>query len=153
MIRRILDRLFRREMLFNSSGEVYMERWIVFRRPSGRGVYIHHFIRSDDRRAPHDHPAAFISIGISGRYTEEYWGLTDEYDLFEDPQLYKVETLTAPWIRRFPATYLHRINVDRGCWTLVYHGKNVRDWGFVTVNGIWWDWRDCLSEDDQRRGA
>src|SRR6202040_601720 len=53
----------------------YMLRWFLFRskRDWLPRLYLHKFLRSDDDRAPHDHPWWFISIMLKGSYTEHRW--------------------------------------------------------------------------------
>jgi hypothetical protein len=38
------------------------------------------------------------------------------------------------------ATDLHRIELDKPCWTLFIRGPSCREWGFLTDDG-WVDWR------------
>jgi hypothetical protein len=54
----------------------------------------------------------------------------------------------APWIRTFPANYIHRISLidRRPCWTLVMVLKNVRPWGFWH-GGTWVPWREYVASD------
>jgi len=48
----------------------YMLRWNIIRVGKLPRVYLHRFCRSDEDRAPHDHPWWFISIILRGRYIE-----------------------------------------------------------------------------------
>ena len=76
----------------------------------------------------HDHPKRFVSIGLKGRYVEETPNGEREY--------------SAPWIRTFPATHIHRLRLYPGedVWTMVAVFRPVRDWGFWHA-GKWIDWR------------
>jgi len=53
----------------------YNDRWFVMPKNRWFGVYLHHFQRSDDDRALHDHPWAFnISWLLDGDYDEiTFW--------------------------------------------------------------------------------
>lgn len=135
LIARILDRIFRREIIGLRGEEPYLIRWIVYRRKSGAGLYIHLFI-GDDTADTHDHPKRFTSIGLWGSYTEE---------VIEDVGFatrHRIIQYKAPWFRRFGPDHRHRLTLDSTfCWTLVKVGREVRDWGFYTPSG-WVDWRD-----------
>src|SRR5580704_9904819 len=48
----------------------YMRRWWVIPRNRIFNIYLHHFLRSDDDRALHDHPSWNVSILLKGEYTE-----------------------------------------------------------------------------------
>jgi hypothetical protein len=85
-------------------------------------VYLHHF--ADDLLGDmHDHPGRIISLGLLGKYREETPG---------GARIYR-----APWVRCFPASYIHRlVMVDGGsCWTIAITLKPVRTWGFWTSAG------------------
>lgn len=107
----------------------YMVRYILFRWAHLPRVYVHKFLRSDDERAPHNHPWWFMSLVLSGSYLE----YTD------DP--------ASPILRkRFsfayrPLSVFHRVALPNGrrrdgtygplpCWTIVVTGPDVRSWGF-----------------------
>lgn len=127
--------LFRREEI--SGGGIcdpYLIRWRLFRW-GGFAVYLHHFVGDDWSRDLHDHPKRFVSIGLRGSYLEE------------TPLC--VELFRAPWFRSFPATHQHRIRLNAGtdCWTLVFVGRAVRQWGFWH-GGSWIPWRDYVGDLD-----
>jgi len=70
-------------------------------------LYIHHFLGHDWSQDRHDHSAAMISIGLYGSYEEETAEGTRHW--------------RAPWIRWFPATWTHRLQlVTPTVWTLVW---------------------------------
>lgn len=82
-------------------------------------IRLHHWHRSDDKRAKHDHPSDFITIVLSGSYTDLGW----ERD----------ERMTPGTIRRRRAEHRHTVAVDPGgCWTLLYFFPKRRAWGFWT---------------------
>jgi hypothetical protein len=101
----------------------YLHRWYLIPPNRWCNVYLHHFMRSDDDRALHDHPWSFASVLISGAYIE----ITEAGSAMRNPGSLAV--------RR--ADHRHRIellpNRDRGfrgCWTLVITGPHCRQWGF-----------------------
>jgi hypothetical protein len=123
----------------DGSHNPYMLRWFLFRSKSNRlpRLYLHKFLRSDDDRAPHDHPWWFISILLRGKYIEHRW---DEND---------VETTHvrhAPSIAFRGLSTRHRVELFGGrfkgddavrcwqpfkpVWTLILTGPDVRAWGF-----------------------
>lgn len=113
----------------------YLYRWELLALFGGRiRVYLHKFVGDDWAIDLHDHPKRFVSIGISGRYTEHRpGGLTVEY--------------TAPWVRQFGPTHRHRLTGPTQaspCWTMVIVGPPVRDWGFW-VQGKFVDWRSHVA--------
>lgn len=102
-------------------------RWFLFR--SKRfdklpRLYLHRFYRSDDDRAPHNHPWWFVSVLLHGSYIEHRW-------------IDGVEHITR---RRSPSVAFrglstnHRIELDtadpRPIWSLILTGPDVRGWGF-----------------------
>lgn len=93
----------------------YMRRWAVL---LGAGsVRVHHFYRSDDERALHDHPWWFVTVVLGGGYT----------DVSEDG----LDHLGRGSIRFRPALHRHTVRVDPGgSWTLLLTGPNLRTWGF-----------------------
>lgn len=112
-------------------GAAYLFRRQVIRTPWLR-VFIHDIHETDQDRHLHDHPWSFISIILSGGYTELYC---------EDSQ-------DDPWVveqRRWPRfsvhlmrhTAAHRIiDASPGLRTLVIAGPRRQDWGFHTENGF-----------------
>ena len=58
------------DYLIGADGSVYLERWWLI--PCNRimNIYLHHFLRSDDYRALHDHPWCNLSLLLSGSYIE-----------------------------------------------------------------------------------
>ncbi len=126
-----LDWLFEREEI-NGHGRcsTYLYRWIVM---STRwlGVYIHRFVADDWSRDLHDHPKRFVSIGLSGGYTEE------------TPRGFR--HYAAPWIRTFPAEHIHRVALGKHheCWTLVIVFRASRQWGFWH-NGEFLHWKEYV---------
>lgn len=111
----------------------YMWRWWLIPRNRFFNIYLHHFLRSDDDRALHDHPWWNLSILLDGRYVEhtiDAGGINRH-----------TERRAGEWkFRRAEAA--HRIElVDGPCWTLFITGPRLRDWGFHCRKG-WVRWQD-----------
>lgn len=122
----------------------YMRRWTLFSFFRLFKIYLHHFLDEDWTKDMHDHPKRFISIGLKGRYLEETPIAAN---------MTKMQVWSAPWIRTFPASHTHRIQmVQKGeeCWTLVIVFRSVRSWGFW-VNGLWIPWRQYVDSDRARK--
>jgi hypothetical protein len=115
----------------------YLRRWFVIPHARDRGhwhffktgnVFLHHFNRSDDDRAKHDHPWWNVSILLSGRYLEH---TEDGIKLRRPGQVvfrraeaaHRVELLKDPKGREIPV------------WTLFLTGAKTRTWGFLCPKG------------------
>src|ERR1700756_4330698 len=57
-------------VIISAAGDLYLRRWHVIPRNRWFNIYLHHFLRSDDDRALHDHPWWNCSILLRGRYVE-----------------------------------------------------------------------------------
>lgn len=93
----------------------YARRWTL---ESKHGTLrVHHFYRSDDERALHDHPWWFLTFVFKGGYT----------DVNEQGN----DHLRAPAIRFRRAEHKHTVRTDPGgAWTFVISGPKKRIWGF-----------------------
>ena len=110
----------------------YLKRW-RFQTP-WFSVRLHHFYRSDDKRAFHDHPFSFVTVVLHGAY----------YDWSDSG----IEHMKPGMFRHRPATHKHSVVVDygdggepgskygreNGVWTIIFTGPMIRKWGFW-VNG------------------
>ena len=129
---RLLSRFLPYEAINSRSGKgASLHRWVLWHSErTGRGIYIHEFVASEEGRAPHDHPKAFLSIGIRGGYSEACL-TTDEAAAGAKAKLSKH---IAPWIRRFGPGHIHRIRLPghpaKPCWTVVLTGPRTAAWGF-----------------------
>lgn len=115
------------------------------------GVYLHHFLASDEDRALHDHPWGYIAF----LFHSGYWEWIPRADGGSERM----------WRRRFsilirPATWQHRVELpghytytrihdgfysqrcdNKPVWTLVFRGPIRREWGFWLPEG-WTHWKD-----------
>lgn len=130
-----LRRLFAGEphRLIGGVDDPYLRRWYLIPRNPVFNVYLHHFLRSDDDRALHDHPWLSVSILIKGDYVE----------VLQDRSRY----YSAPAIIVRRPTLAHRIAILQPAWTLFITGPKVREWGFLCPQG-WRHWRDFTDPAD-----
>lgn len=137
------------DFLIGGEEAPYLRRWHVTPRGDGPATYLHHFLRSDDDRALHDHPWGSISIILDGSYWEHLQG-------HPEPVLRQPGDVTI----RAPEE-AHRVELlpsARGgmepVWTLFLVGTRVRDWGFLCPQG-WRHWKDfCgVTEDGRNDGT
>lgn len=100
-----------------------------------RKIFVHHILLSDDR-TPHDHPWDFTSILLGGMYVEHI-GTED-----------KARRLASfGSVLRNRATHIHRLEIVRPVWSLVFAGPSYRLWGFWPTypDGTRWvSWRSFL---------
>lgn len=126
----------------------YMVRYILFRWAHLPRVYVHKFMRSDDERAPHNHPWWFVSLVLRGHYLEYN-------DRPPNPHVRKRFSVGFRGLDTF-----HRVALPNGhryvgngrykygpipCWTLVVTGPDVRGWGFRCPSGVvpWREFDGC----------
>jgi hypothetical protein len=95
----------------------YATRWIL-----NFGLFtirLHHWVKSDDLRYPHNHPWWFITLVLKGHYL----------DVTNDGP-YGGEHMWAGKCRFRPADHSHKVKVLMPTWTLLLTGPNVHKWGF-----------------------
>lgn len=119
----------------------YLVRYYLLPRNPYFNVYLHHFLRSDDDRALHDHPWWFVSLILKGSYIEHRengysYRRGGSVAVRRPDVLHRVELLRPDGFRELPA------------WTLFFTGPKVREWGFKCPNG-WLHWKEF----DKRNGC
>lgn len=153
-----VDRTFQREEM-DGDGRcaTYLVRWTLLKLWGGRSVYLHHFVGDDWSLDLHDHPKRFVSVGLWGAYRETRmtpcWTLGSYHGEWERSTRPVSRVYRAPWIRTFPASHVHRIELledRRPCWTLVVVLKTVRPWGFWHA-GSWVPWRQYVGSEAATR--
>lgn len=118
--------VLKREAITHRDGSPYLIRWHLVHSRWGR-IYLHKFLASDEG-CPHDHPWSFVSIMLRGSYLEmQYNG--------ENGQLSGAKLYRAPFILRRRANWLHKVIINKPCWTLVITSTWKRKWGFFTKRG------------------
>lgn len=122
------------DFIIGGAEDPYLRRWWVIPRNRWFNVYLHHFMRSDDDRALHDHPWWNVSVLLEGEYREH----TPEGVFLRRPGAF--------YARR--AVAAHRVELLEGedgrlvpVWTLFITGPRVREWGFLCPRG-WRHWRE-----------
>lgn len=104
---------------------------VIWRRPftrllqkTGIAARVHHILRSDRGRAPHDHPWPYLTIILRGGYWEHVY---DEEGFWRD-----VHWRGPGSVLFRPAKSLHKLEVQPGqtAWTLFITGRKQQTWGF-----------------------
>lgn len=126
----------------------YLHRWLV-QTPVG-SLRLHHWFRSDDKRAKHDHPSDFLTVVLAGSYTDlahhpcaddtgglsaqRYGGVweCDRCGQAVDEGMKSMTQRMKPGRFAFrKAEHRHTVAVDPGgCWTLLWFMPDRRNWGF-----------------------
>ena len=137
------------DRIIGGNDNPYMLRWFVIPRNKWFNIYLHHFLRSDDDRALHNHPWLFnASILLEGEYREHKPTITYKGGLMMD----QISNLKAGAIRfRFGQAF-HRIELlvdeelrdekgrfvwrEKPVWTLFITGPEVREWSFACPQGL-----------------
>ena len=111
----------------------YMRRWMLVPWNRRLNVYLHRFMRDDDDRALHDHPADNVSILLKGSYREHT----------PDGVLVR----SAPQVIFRKAEAQHRIELIDGknVWTIFVAFRKRREWGFHCAQG-WKHWKAFTSK-------
>lgn len=147
----VVDRLLRRfyrlamsrapDFVVGGSDDPYLRRWWIVPRNRWLNIYLHHFRRSDDDRALHDHPWPSVSVVLAGGYIEHFVGAggAEHQRWFGEGAV----------IARGPAA-AHRLEIPPHCqaWTLFITGPRVREWGFHCPQG-WRPWFAFVDPDDR----
>lgn len=168
---RFLDWLLPHKVIVNCDRDPFLRRWYLLR-TAPVAIFIHQFIRSDEDRALHDHPWAFLVIPIWRGYIEHSDYTTTDDDLgnpveVREPMERRVYPILGTRFR--PATYRHRVEllrdmrtassrvlhpkitahtykaVESPAWSIFIRFREVRDWGFWPASGfIQWNrwWQD-----------
>lgn len=127
-----VDYLIERAMetpYFNLDG--YMNRWWLLKPSSFLpfSIRIHHILRRDNDRAPHNHPWAFRTIILHGWY--------DECLTQADGSESVTRMLPGMTQARSTSDY-HRITEvsEGGVWTLFIMRRKSGEWGFASKGGF-----------------
>ena len=149
----LIARVTRRapDKVIGGEGDPYLRRWFLVPRNRWCNIYLHHFMRSDDDRALHDHPWWNASWLLRGAYDEILFAVPP---MQKPPRLYRVERRVAGDLVSRRAQVAHRVRLLRGTdgreepvWTLFLTGPRLRDWGFWCPQG-WRHWREFTDPKD-----
>jgi hypothetical protein len=135
LIRRVAERR-PPDFIIGGEDDPYLRRWWVIPRNRFFNIYLHHFMRSDDDRALHDHPWVNLSVLLDGEYIEH---LPEGFPRYRE---------AGDMVLRLPSA-AHRVELHEGVftgrpipvWTLFITGPRVRQWGFLCPQG-WRHWKD-----------
>lgn len=127
------------DFIVGGKEDPYLMRWWVIPRNRFFNVYLHHFLRSDDDRALHDHPWWNLSILLKGEYTEH---------TIAAGGVHRAVVRRAGQFKFRGAKSAHRIELHNGlCWTLFLTGPTLRTWGFHCARG-WRPWKEFVDDRD-----
>lgn len=127
MIARLIRRLPHREIHQTGANDHLLLRRYFILRTKWLGIYVHELVADDYDRALHDHPWSFLSIILSGQYSE----VTNQPG---------AKHYHRGSVKFRPAEYCHQLYaVYEPTWTLVIRGRRRREWGFITPKG-WMRW-------------
>jgi hypothetical protein len=126
------------DVIIGGEADPYLKRWWLIPRNCVFNIYLHHFLRSDDDRALHDHPWWNLSILLRGRYVEHTIAAGGV----------NIRTERCAGGHKFRrASAAHRIELTDGpCWTLFITGPRLREWGFHCRLG-WVQWQQFTKPD------
>lgn len=129
------------DFLIGGVDRPYMRRWWIVRTPL-LCIYLHHFLRSDDDRALHDHPWSNLSVLLRGSYTE--------HTIAAGGIERRAVRNAGDWKLRASGRMAHRIDLHDGdCWTLFITGPRYRQWGFHCPQAGWVHWKRFTADDDK----
>lgn len=125
MLKKILDKFFKKTLIMRNDGEPYLTRYYLYRKhfwwlPS---MYIHCFHSSDYDMELHNHPwKKSYSLILKGSYAEEY---RDKNNAVKSRVLFPGN------INYVPENKFHRVDLlSENVWTLFISGPKVQRWGF-----------------------
>lgn len=122
------------DFIIGGADDPYLRRWYLIPRNPVFNIYLHHFLRSDDDRALHDHPWWNLSYLLEGSYVE--------HSIAQGGVNHRSDRKAGDWKFR-TATAAHRVELrdHAECWTLFITGPRLRDWGFHCPAG-WRPWQE-----------
>jgi len=127
------------DFIVGGVNDPYLKRWWVIPRNKVFNIYLHHFLRSDDDRALHDHPWWNLSVLLDGEYTEH---------TIAAGGVNQAVVSKAGQFKFRGAKSAHRIELHNGpCWTLFITGPVLRTWGFHCPRG-WRPWKQFVDDRD-----
>lgn len=109
--------------------DLYLTRYRLVQTP-WFGVFVHCIHRPDKDRFLHDHPWSFTSIVLRGGYKEVCRRDTNSFTF--------AKTHKAGSVHRMPLKngyHAIRTLLRVPTWTLIFTGRRVKDWGYLTSGG------------------
>lgn len=150
LVERAKRRVYSGGHLLHADGSLYMGRYALI---ESRFLHIrvHHLATPDLDRHLHDHPWNFVSLLLSGSYTEARPVTVDPCfngDAQEEDAWITVRRPGSIAFRR--ATHRHRItSVEPETYSLFITGPKLQWWGFFTPEGkvFWKNYPSCHAAD------
>lgn len=136
------------DFVVDTDGSPQLRRWYLLPRNRWANVYLHHFVRSDEDRALHDHMYANVSwvLGPGGYGEVTQAGRRAWYPASGLAATVVRHRRAGAVVARRPTT-AHRIVLPTSepVWSLFFGGPRVREWGFWCEHG-WRHWKEFVSE-------
>lgn len=129
------------DFIIGAAADPYLYRWHLSPRGDQPAAYLHHFMRSDDDRALHDHPYESTSVILSGQYIE--WTEGGRSELRQEGAIVSRSAETAHRVELLLDAAGQPLPVT----TLFLCGPRVREWGFHCPQG-WRPWQQFVAERD-----
>lgn len=135
--------------IMSKEGELHFQRFRLLSTP-WCNIYVHHILRSDEDRDPHDHPWHFASLILWGGYKEEWLGAYEDHRYWSGRNLRVRKTHPGSLITHHKKDF-HKITLrSKRVWSLVFTLDRSRpSWGYQTRKG-WIDhieYRKLKNED------
>lgn len=92
-------------------------------------VRVHHILRSDSGRDPHDHPWPYLTVILRGGYWEQRY---NDSGALVSVRWHGVGSIL---FRRANSWHKLEVPVGKTAWTLFITGKKAQTWGFRTRDG------------------
>lgn len=118
----------------------FMLRWYAIRHNRWFNIYVHHWLRSDDDRALHDHPWVSCSLLLAGSYREHL--PDDKSEKRIEGHIYFRRAKSAHRIELVDA---YAVGHKQQVLTMFITGPHVREWGFLCAGG-WRHWKFFTKE-------
>jgi len=149
MFRKVIAERREPDKIIGGEDDPYLKRWHIMRTP-WFSIYLHQFLRSDEDRALHDHPADSMSFIIEGSYLEWLECKTETDRVMT--LTYRPRRAFIPIFRR--AETMHRVQLrldgdfkEIPVWTIFLFFRRRREWGFACPKG-WVHWKDFCDPDN-----
>jgi hypothetical protein len=113
-----------RATIFNPDGSPRLHRYYLVGSGNTFGVFVHHFVASDEEWRMHNHPWRWaFALVLAGGYREWRLGADGRQ--------------RSRWLGRGRVNLVggfHRVELaGRPAWTLFVHGPKIRRWGFLNL--------------------
>lgn len=117
--------------ILGPEGDLYLRRFFMTPKTKWfRPRFLHLINRSDEGRAPHDHPNAFRTTILRGGYTEKVYKPMDRYRAV-DGKVVAMRTVRPGDTLDNPVGHTHMVTLTDGpTWTWVVAWIRGKPWGF-----------------------